>query len=79
MEDRRWLEPVVVVSGKHGIATVKGFGVVCGDEEKEEAHVSHAGRRSDERIVSRIGEETRRGEDSGSWVLVGNASGGGWR
>ena len=67
MEDRQWLKPVAVVSGKHGLATVRGFGVVCDDEEEEEATVSHA---------RRINEN---GEDLGSWVLTGDASGGGWR
>ena len=44
MEDRQWLKPVAVVSGKHGLATVRGSGVVCDDEEEEAAIVSHAGR-----------------------------------
>jgi len=38
------LKPVTVVSGKHGLAAVRGFGVVCDYEEQEEAIVSHAGR-----------------------------------
>jgi len=55
---------VTVVSGKHGLATVKGFGVVCSDKEEETAHVSHVGRRNDE------------GDDSGSSVLIGDISDG---
>ena len=67
MEDRQWLKPVAVVSGKHGLVVVRGFGVVCGDKEEEVATVSHAGRRNE------------KGEDLGSWVLAGDAFGGGWR
>ncbi|QCE07158.1 hypothetical protein DEO72_LG9g2174 [Vigna unguiculata] len=54
MEDRQWLKSVAVVSSKHGLAAVRGFGAVCGDEEEEAATVSHAGRRNE------------KGEDLGS-------------
>ena len=67
MEDRQWLKPVAVVSGKHGLAAVRGFGAVRGDEEEKATTVSHTGRRNE------------KGEDLGSWDLAGDASGGGWR
>jgi len=47
MEDRQWLKPVAVVSGKHGLAAVRGFGAIYGDEEEEAATVSHARRRNE--------------------------------
>ncbi|QCD93990.1 hypothetical protein DEO72_LG5g2068 [Vigna unguiculata] len=44
MKDRQWLKQVAEVSGKHGLATVRGFGAVYDDEEEEATTVSHAGR-----------------------------------
>ncbi|QCD86770.1 hypothetical protein DEO72_LG3g1296 [Vigna unguiculata] len=67
MEDRQWLKPVAVVYSKHGLVAVRGFGAICDDEEEDAATVSHARRRNE------------KGEDLGSWVLAGDASGGGWR
>jgi len=56
---------MTVVSSKHGLAAVKGFGADHGDEEEEATHVSHMRRRND------------KGDDSGSSILISDTSGGG--
>jgi len=66
MEDQRWLEPMAVVFDKHGLAALKGFSVVCGDDEEEATTVSHAGRRSDEKHCLARGRRNKKGGDFGS-------------
>ncbi|QCE10583.1 hypothetical protein DEO72_LG10g1813 [Vigna unguiculata] len=65
MDDRRRLESSTVVSGGQGCAAVKGFVVVVWSCEKEVGHV----------LRERSNDN---GDDLGSWVLVGDGSGGDW-
>jgi len=57
---------MAVVFDKHGLAALKGFSVVCGDDEEEATTVSHAGRRSDEKHCLARGRRNKKGGDFGS-------------